>query len=144
MKKSKQWFFAFTVALLAVAALWGVMLTGTALAQSTQTEPPAPSWHYDMMANYLGQGIMNYGMQASGLVTGTAIYGGRGMMRSRMGAGMMGSRMGAGMMGAGMMGAGMMGAGMMDQGTMAEYMGSGAMGSMPITGTMPYACPYPN
>ena len=82
MFKNKRRLFTFTVALLAVVALWGVLLTGTATAQSSQPTTPGQEWHYGMM----GHGMMGdhmgygYGMQAGVPVTGTAPYQGWGMM----------------------------------------------------------------
>jgi hypothetical protein len=140
MNKNKRRFFAVTVALLLAAGLWGLMLTGTALAQSNEPDKPGPGWHHDMMAGYMGQNMMGYGyrMQAGDPVTGTAAYGGRGMMGSHMGEGMLGSHVRQGMMA--VMGA--MGRGMMDQEMMADHMGRAAMGRMPMHGSMPHDCPY--
>ena len=108
MNKNKLGFIAITVALLVAAALWGMMLTGTAQAQSTQPDAPAPGWYHDTMVGYLGEHMLgySYGMQAGAPLTGTMPYGGYGMMNGGM---MNGGMMGGGMMSGGMMGHGMMG-----------------------------------
>jgi hypothetical protein len=101
--------FTITVALLAAVALWGVLLVGTAAAQSTPPPVPGQDWHYDMMGGHMGYG---YRMQAGVPVTGTAPYQGHGMM----GHGMMGHGMRYGMQ-----------AGVPVTGT-APYQGQGMMG----------------
>ena len=75
---------AVALALLTAAGLWGVLLTGAALAQSAQPNTPGPGWHHGMMGGgMMGGGMMGHGMMGHGM-TGCGMTG-CGMMGQSLG-----------------------------------------------------------